>query len=68
MSGTGSNNDKVPYQLRSTSGLSGTKWNSDGVTRIGSGAEQLESVYVTVPSADFRRDNYSDTVTIKVSY
>ena len=68
MSGTGSNNDKVPYQLRSTSGLSGTKWNSNGVTRTGSGAEQLESVYVTVPSADFKPDTYTDTVTIHVNY
>lgn len=68
MKGTGSNTDEVPYQLRSAPGFSGTKWDRNGVTRTGSGAEKLESVYVTVPSADFRPDNYSDTVTIKVNY
>ena len=68
MSVTGNNNDKVPYQLRSAPGLNGTKWDNNGVTKTGSGAEQLESVYVTVPSADFKPDTYSDTVTIKVNY
>ena len=68
MSVTGNNDDKVPYQLRSAPGLNGTKWDNNGVTKTGSGAEQLESVYVTVPSADFKPDTYSDTVTIKVNY
>lgn len=77
LNGTGSNTDKLPYQLRSTPGPSGTKWGNNGstigtltngVTGTGSGSEQLKNVYVTVPSADFKPDNYSDTVTIHVNY
>lgn len=76
MSGTGSNTDKVPYQLRSTAGISGTPWGNtatstnigNGVKDIGNGIVQNKTVYVTVPSADFKPDNYSDTVTIHVNY
>lgn len=76
MSGTGSNTDKVPYQLRSTAGISGTPWGNtaisnsvgNGVKDIGNGVVQNKTVYVTVPSADFKPDNYSDTVTIHVNY
>lgn len=76
MSGTGSNNDKVPYQLRSAPGFNGKTWGNtatststgNGVADIGNGLVQNKTVYVTVPSADFRPDNYSDTVTIKVNY
>lgn len=76
MSGTGSNTDKVPYQLRSAPGLNGKIWGNtatstnmgNGVKDIGNGLVQNKPVYVTVPSADFKPDNYSDTVTIKVNY
>lgn len=77
LNGTGGNTDKVPYQLRSTVGTNGKKWGNNGstigtltngVTGTGSGAEQLNNVYVTVPSADFKPDTYTDTVTIHVNY
>ncbi|MGP9637708.1 Csu type fimbrial protein [Psychrobacter sp. AOP3-A1-26] len=77
MSGlTSGNADKVPYQLRSTTGTGGTIWGNtatsttvgNGVADIGTGSPKSHEVFVTVPSADFRPDNYSDTVTIKVNY
>ena len=77
MSGlTTGNTDKVPYQLRSSAGIGGTIWGNtatsnavgNGVAGIGNGAPQPQTVYVTVPSADFKPDNYSDTVTINVNY
>lgn len=76
MSGTGSNNDKVPYQLRSAPGLNGKIWGNiatstnigNGVKDIGNGLVQNKTVYVTVPSADFKPDTYTDTVTIHVNY
>ena len=76
MNGTG-NTPTVPYQLRSTAGPSGTLWGNNGstfasltngVTGMSNGSEQSHTVYVTVPSADFKPDNYSDTVTINVNY
>ena len=76
MKSSGSNTDKVPYQLRSTAGTGGKIWGNtatttdvgNGVAGIGSGVFQTQTVYVTVPSADFKPDNYSDTVTIRVNY
>ncbi|WP_327192524.1 Csu type fimbrial protein [Psychrobacter sp. PL15] len=76
LKGSGSNTDKVPYQLRSTAGTGGKIWGNtatttdvgNGVPGIGSGVFQTQTVYVTVPSADFKPDNYSDTVTIRVNY
>lgn len=77
LNGTGGNTDKVPYQLRSAVGTNGKEWGNNGstidtltngVTGTGSGAEQLNNVYVTVPSADFKPDTYTDTVTIHVNY
>ena len=76
MSGTGSNTDKVPYQLRSTAGSAGTIWGNtatsttvgNGLASTGTGVAQSQTVYVTVPSADVTPDNYSDTVTIRVNY
>ena len=76
MSGTGGNPDSVPYQLRSTTGSAGIVWGNtatsnavgNGVAGIGNGTPQPQTVYVTVPSADFKPDNYSDTVTINVNY
>lgn len=59
MSGTTSNTDKVPYQLRSTTGFGGAVWGNtatstsvgNGVKGTGSGGVQNKTVYVTVPSA-----------------
>ena len=76
MSGTGGNLDKVPYQLRSTAGMNGEIWGNtatsttkgNGVADFGTGSPKAQTVYVTVPRADFKPDSYSDTVTIKVSY
>lgn len=70
------NTNKVPYQLRSTSGLSGTPWGNtatsttvgNGVAGTGSGFSQPMTVYVTAPSANFRPDSYSDTVTVNVNF
>ncbi|WP_218689834.1 spore coat protein U domain-containing protein [Psychrobacter sp. BF1] len=76
MKGTTGNNNQVPYQLRSTTGVNGTVWGNtatssnvgNGVTANGTGSAQNRSVYATVPSADFRPDNYSDIVTININY
>lgn len=75
MSGTGGNLEKVPYQLRSTAGMNGEIWGNtatttkgNGVADFGTGSPKTQTVYVTVPRADFKPDSYSDTVTIKVSY
>ena len=76
MRGTGANVDKVPYQLRSTAGTSGTIWGhtatsssvGNGVTGTGTGANQTHTVYVTAPSANYTPDNYADTVTVNVNY
>jgi len=40
----------------------------NGVKDIGNGLVQNKTVYVTVPSADFKPDTYTDTVTIHVNY
>ena len=76
MSGTSGNPDKVLYQLRSNTGLGGAIWGNtatstsvgNGVTGTGTGAVQTQPVYVTVPNVDFKPDNYSDRVTIKINY
>ncbi|HEY6817557.1 MAG TPA: spore coat protein U domain-containing protein [Croceibacterium sp.] len=76
MSGTGGNTDKPPYQLRSTSGTSGTIWGNtatttsvgNGVAGTGNGAAQNRTVYATLPSANYRPDTYGDTVTVRVNY
>lgn len=65
-------NPSVPYQLQSTDGVGGTPWGNkvmeNVVTKEGSGQFQPQTVYVNVPSADFKPDKYSDTVTINVNY
>lgn len=69
-------NPVLPYQLRSTAGSNGIIWGNtatstskgNGVTGKGNGLSQTYPVYVTVPSADFKPDIYSDTVTINVNY
>lgn len=70
------NTDKVPYQLRSTPGSSGTIWGNtststsvgNGVSGIGNGLPAAYTVYATVPSANYRPDSYRDTVTVIVNY
>lgn len=66
---------KLPYQLKSAVG---TPWGNNGSTygtltngvkgKAKNGIAQTHTVYVTVPSTDFKPDNYSDTVTISVNY
>lgn len=76
MSGTGDNADLVPYQLRSAPGAAGTIWGNtatttspgNGIGGTGTGADQSHTVYVTVPSANFTPDTYTDVVTVKVNY
>lgn len=76
MTGTGGNTDKIAYQLRSTTGIAGQIWgNTATSTTLGNGVlgkinavNQSYPVYVTVPSADFKPDNYSDKVTIQLNY
>lgn len=71
MTGTGSNTDKVPYQLSSTPGPSGTVWGNTSlntVTGNGTGTTTSYPVYATVPSANYTPDSYADTVTIAVTY
>ena len=76
MSGTGGNTDKIAYQLRSTTGIAGQIWGNtatsstlgNGVLGIINGINQSYPVYVTVPSADFKPDDYSDKVTIQLNY
>ena len=72
----GSNTDKVPYQLSSTPGPSGTPWGNtatsttlgNGMAGTGSGLVQSLTVYATAPSANYTPDSYSDTVTVNVNY
>lgn len=76
LNGTGGNTDKPPYQLRSTAGNSGTIWGNtatassvgNGVAGTGTGSAQTRTVYATLPSANYRPDSYSDTVTVRVNY
>ena len=71
MAGTGSNTDKVPYQLSSTPGPSGTIWGNTALNTVagsGTGTTTTYPVYATVPSANYTPDNYADTVTIAVTY
>ena len=76
LAGTGSNTDTVPYQLSSTTGPTGTVWGNtataasvgNGVSGTGTGLSQTYTVYVTVPSANYTPDTYTDTVSINVNY
>jgi len=73
---TTGNTDQVPYQLSSTAGPGGTPWGNTATTTsvgngkagTGNGLNQSMTVYVTAPSANFRPDSYSDTVTVNVNY
>lgn len=65
------NADSVPYQLRSTPGMSGTSWGNTASNRVagsGNGLVQSIPVYATVPNANFTPDSYADTVTVIVNY
>ena len=74
--GVAGNTDKVAYQLRSTTGSSGTVWGNtatttvvgNGVAGTGTGAAQTHTVYATVPTANYTADAYADTVTVTVNY
>jgi len=76
MQGTGSNTDKVPYQLRSTAGSAGVIWGNtasrtsvgNGVAGTGTGLTRSLTVYATVNNANYTPGTYSDTVTINVYY
>lgn len=71
MSGTSGNLDKVPYNLRKVISGNSSSWgniSNNWVTGTGSAVNKDETVYVDVPSADFKPDTYSDTVTIRVNY
>jgi spore coat protein U-like protein len=70
------NTDKVPYQLTSTPGPSGTIWGNtatsttagNGITGTGTGTAQSLTVYATAPTANFTPDSYADTVTVNVNF
>lgn len=71
LKGTGTNQDKVPYQLSSTPGPTGTVWGNTSPNTVagnGTGLPTDFPVYATVPSANFTPDDYADTVTISVTY
>jgi len=75
MSGTGTNTDKVPYQLRSGS-VTGSIWGNtatststgNGVAGTGNGSNQSLPVYATVNNTNFNADTYKDTVRVFVNY
>jgi spore coat protein U-like protein len=70
------NTNSVPYQLRSTPGMTGTLWGntatgtsvSNGKSGTGTGTAQAITVYATTPGANFVPDSYADTVTVNVNY
>ena len=72
MTGTTPNSDVIPYQLNSADGkiwgTITTESVGNGVAGNGTGVTKIHTVYVTVPSADFKPDTYSDTVTVHVNY
>lgn len=68
---TSTNPDLVPYQLKSTAGVSGLTWGNASpnlVADTGTGSSVNKTVYALVPNANYRADTYSDTVTINVTY
>ncbi len=78
MKGTGASPDSVPYTLYSDNGT--TVWGNtatttdkgNGVTDTGAGmgasAVKSFTVYAKAPSADYKPDSYSDTVTVNINY
>lgn len=75
MSGTGTNADHVPYQLRSLT-TTGPIWGNtatsttigNGVSGIGNGTIRTLTIYAAVSSANFNPDAYSDLITVYVNY
>ncbi|MGL4721343.1 MAG: Csu type fimbrial protein [Kluyvera intermedia] len=70
-SNSATNTDLVPYQLNSTAGVGGTPWGNltaNTVAGVGTGLAVNRPVYVVAPSANYRPDDYADTVTINVTY
>ncbi len=73
MTGTIPSSDRIPYQLHSADGkawgnTATAKSEGNGVAGTGTGINKVHAVYVTVPSADFKPDHYSDTITININY
>lgn len=76
LNGTPGNTDKVPYQLFSDPARTKEWGNTASASSVGNGVKGINinglaqnyPVYTTVPSADFKPDNYSDTVTINLNY
>lgn len=81
MAGTGSNTDKVPYQLYSSASFtSANVWGNtatsssvgNGKSGTGAGMASAKAVsftaYAQATNADFTPDNYTDTVTVNVNY
>lgn len=70
------NTDQVPYQLRSTSGTSGTIWGNtatstsvgNGVAGTGTGSAASYNIYGTATVANYTPDSYQDQVVINVNY
>lgn len=70
------NTDQIPYQLRSSSEMNGRIWGNtateksvgNGVGSTGNGQIQTHTIYATVPSANYKPDEYKDTVTVQVNY
>ena len=70
------NTDQIAYQLRSTTGLTGTIWGNtatstsagNGVGGNGTGLTQSLTVYATIPTTKVTPDAYADTVTVYVNY
>ena len=75
LTGTGGNTDHPPYQLRSASS-NGPIWGNtatatstgNGVAGTGNGSVQTFSIYITAPSANYKPDGYSDTVTVNLNF
>lgn len=70
------NTDQVLYQLRSTSGTSGTIWGNtatstsvgNGVAGTGTGSAASYNIYGTATVANYTPDSYQDQVVINVNY
>ena len=73
MSGTGSNGDKIAYQLYSDSN-GATIWGNTAsgtpniVSGTGQGSSQPVAVYAGVANTNFTPDTYTDTVTVTFTY
>ena len=75
MSAAAGNTDQVPYQLYQDAAMTNIWGNTatmssagNSVAGSGSGTAKSHTVYVRAPSADYRADSYSDTVTVNVNY